>query len=61
MLEHLELCVLVFPHGASSVGNFVQRAEGQEKVACFCEQSVGIGENSVHGCRRVCVQLTTCC
>lgn len=55
VLKHLELQVLVGPHGASSMGNFVQRAQAQENVACFCEQSFGIRENSVHGCRRVCV------
>lgn len=53
--------MLVFPHGASSMGNFVQRVQAQEKVTCLCEQSVGIGENAAHGCRRVCVQLATCC
>lgn len=52
--------MLVFPHGASSVGNFVQRAQAQEKVARFCELSVGIRENSVHGCRRVSIQPTAC-
>lgn len=61
VLKNLEQWVLVFPHGVFSVGNFVQRAQAQEEVACFCEQSAGVGENSVHGCRRVCVQLTKYC